>query len=269
MEKLTKEIKKTAENLTDNEARFLVDTYYQIQEYRKRTYNQVRAVAQETDTAPADILSLFAKNFEIMEKDAKKSLRVYVESKPIGQWMLSICGIGEVIAAGLMAHIDITKVQTAGQIQAYAGLDPTREWKKGEKRPHNAKLKTLCWKMGESFVKVSNNDKDVYGQIYKQRKESEQAKNENGDYAGQAKEKLEKFKIGKKTEAYKYYIDGKLPPAHIQARAKRYAVKLFLSHLFEVWYELENGKKPPNPYPIDILNHAHKIEPPNKDVVGL
>ena len=56
------------------------------------------------------------------------------------------------ISAGLMANIDITKVQTAGQIQAFAGLDPTREWNKGEKRPYNARLKALCWKIGQCFI---------------------------------------------------------------------------------------------------------------------
>jgi hypothetical protein len=54
-----------------------------------------------------------------------------------------------------------------------------------------------------------------------------------------------------------------LPPAHIHARAKRYAVKLFLAHYQQVAYELHFGKKPPNPYPIEILGHAHMIDPPN------
>ena len=60
-----------------------------------------------------------------------------------------------------------------------------------------------------------------------------------------------------------------LPPAHIQARAKRYAVKIFLSHLFDVWYKLEKGQEPPKPYALAILGHAHEIEIPNLDVVGL
>ena len=88
-------------------------------------------------------------------------------------------------------------------------------------------------------------------------------KNENLEYKEQAEKKLEKFNIGKNTEAYKWYSQGKLPPAHIQARAKRYAVKIFLSHLFSVWYELDRGKLPPKPYAIAILNHAHEIPIPN------
>jgi hypothetical protein len=133
------------------------------------------------------------------------------------------------------------------------------KWEKGKKRPFNARLKVLCFKIGESFVKVSGNDKDIYGKIYLQRKEIERQRNEAGQFADQAKVKLETFKIGKDTDAYKAYSSGKLPPAHIHARARRYAVKMFLSHFWEEWYMRYYGKEPPLPYPIAFLGHAHKV----------
>ena len=153
-----------------------------------------------------------------------------------------------------------------------------------------------CYLIGESFVKVQNNPNDIYGKLYKQRKIQEIEKNINGDFAEQAVTKLEKFKIGKDTDAYKWYAgcltseDAKLillgdkvgklkdligeagsgtlmlPPAHINERSKRYAVKLFLAHYHEVAYEYEFGIKPPNPYAISILGHAHKLEVPNYEV---
>lgn len=261
LEKLSKDIKNASVTITDKEARFLVDTYYQIQEYRKRTNNQCRSL-NNSDQEPNELLKFFAKNFETMEKNMKSSLKTYVESNPIGVWLLSICGIGEVIAAGLIAYIDIHKVQTAGQIWAYAGLDPTKPWGKGMQRPWNAKLKTLCWKIGESFVKVSKKENDFYGKIYLQRKEYENEKNLNLEYKDQAQQMLEKFNFKKDTEAYKFYSQGMLPPAHIHSRAKRYAVKIFLSHLFDVWYRLENNAEPPKPFAISQLNHAHMIDPP-------
>lgn len=259
--KLTKDIKNTAKTMTKGEARYLVDYYYQVQHYRISTKNQVRAQSQENE--PCETLEFFGKDFEIMERNIKSVLEAYAKSSYVGCWMLSILGIGPVIAAGLLAHIDINKVQTYGQIQRFAGLDPTCKWEKGQKRPWNAKLKVLCWKIGQSFVKVSNKEDDIYGHIYKMRKAYEQEKNEAGDYADQAAAKLEKFKIGKDTDAYKYYSRGKLPPAHIEQRAERYATKIFLSHLFEVWYEIEKGEKPPKPYAIAILNHAHEIPIPH------
>lgn len=263
LNKLKRDIKNAGTTLSKEEARCFVDLYYQMQEYRKASDNQVRQLQKEDNKEPHETLAFFANNFRTLERNIKSVLQVYAESKPIGQWMLSICGIGPVISAGLMANIDITKVQTAGQIQAFAGLDPTREWNKGEKRPYNARLKTLCWKIGQCFIKVQNNEEDVYGKIFAIRKAYEIERNEKGELADQAKAKLEKYNIGKNTDAYKWYSQGKLPPAHINQRASRYAVKIFLSHLFSVWYEMEHKEKPPKPYAIAILNHAHEIPIPN------
>ncbi len=115
-----------------------------------------------------------------------------------------------------------------------------------------------CFLIGESFVKVSNKDNDVYGKIYKARKEYEQRKNEAGDYADQAVASLAAKKFGVDTEARKHYEAGRLPPARIQLRAERVAVKLFLAHLHHVMYEIEFGEPPPKPYILSECAHlAH------------
>jgi len=261
IQKLTKDIKEAAYILSDNEARFLVDAYYIMQENRKRSDNQIRSMLESGE--PNEVLQWLAEQNRSLENQVKRALDAYSGANPVGQWARNQKGIGPVIAAGLLAHIDIKKAPTVGHIWSFAGLDPRNEWKKGEKRPWNADLKTLCWKMGESFVKVSGDEKSLYGQLYKNRKAYEIEKNEAGDYADQAKAKLEKFKIGKTTEAYKSYIKGKLPPAHIQERSKRYAVKIFLSHLHHVWYRNEFGKEPPKPFAIEHLGHVHMIDVPD------
>lgn len=258
--KLSKDLKSASKVLSDQEARYLVDTYYQIQEFRKATGNQIKAM--EDNNEPTELINWLFDNMKSLEGQIKNALDVYTKAHPVGQWLQSITGIGPVIAAGLLAHIDIEKAPTAGHIWSFAGLDPTKTWGKGQKRPWNAKLKVLCWKAGQSFVKVSNNDKDVYGKLYKERKEYEMMKNNAGEYAEQAAKILAAKKIGKDTEAYKHYSQGKLPPAHIQQRAERYAVKIFLSHLQEFWYEQHYGEKPPKPFAIAILGHAHQIPRP-------
>jgi hypothetical protein len=268
LEKLTKDKKNAATTLKQQEARYLVDSYYQVQHFRIATGNQTRILEKETakdeePDEPHEVLGFFNAQFRVIENEIKSILDVYVRSQPIGRWLMSITGIGPVIAAGLIAHIDIKKCQTAGAIWRYAGLDPSVKWNKKQKRPWNARLKTLCWKIGQSFCKVSSNPKDVYGRIYIQRKAYEEEKNEDGEYAEYAKKMLEDFNFKKDTKAYKFYTEGKLPPGHVNQRALRYAVKLFLSHLFQVWYEMENGEKPPKPFAIAQLGHAHMIEPPN------
>ena len=47
-----------------------------------------------------------------------------------------------------------------------------------------------------------------------------------------------------------------------EERAKRYAVKLFLSHWFEEAYRTHYGTEPPKPYPIARLGHAHQVGGP-------
>lgn len=258
--KLTKDIRGAAQTIQNNEARYLVNAYYATQENRKATTSQIRAL--DVTGEPHDILDHFLIQYQTVERSIKRVLDIYTDNHPIGQWMKGITGIGPVITAGLLAHIDITKAPTVGHIYSYAGLVPGQVWGKGQKRPWNAELKKLLWLLGESFVKVSNREDDVYGKYYRERKEQEIALNEQGKFADQAQAMLKSKNIGKNTEAYKWYSEGKLPPAHIHARAKRYAVKLFLSHLHEVWYEHEYGIKPPQPYAIAHLNHAHYIEPP-------
>ena len=229
-----------------------------MQEQRKRAANQLRSMEEE----PHEAIAWLTDMSTALENRIKLMLSVYADHNPIGAWSQTITGIGPVIAAGLLAHIDINKAPTVGHIWRFAGLDPTQTWDKGKKRPWNASLKTLCWKRGESFVKVCNNEKAFYGATYTQRKEYEIIRNENGELQDQAKKKLAKFNIGKTTEAFKHYSQGKLPPAHIHARAKRYTVKLFLSHWHEKAYVERFGKQPPLPYPIAHLDHVHKIEIP-------
>jgi len=265
IQRLHRDIRNASVSLSANEARFLVDQYYTMQEDRKRAYNQERALDDVGE--PAAVIGWLAEQAETLEKQIARALDAYSASKPVGAWARSVDGIGPIIAAGLLAHIDITKAPTAGHIWAFAGLDPTRTWEAGCRRPWNAKLKTLCWKIGESFVKVSNKDSAFYGRIYRERKELETVRNGANEFAAQAEAKLKKFKIGKDTDAYKHYSEGRLPPAHIHARAKRYAVKLFLAHYQEIAYTAHFGVAPPAPYPIAILGHAHKIDPPRPELL--
>jgi len=276
----------TAMALSTEEVRWLVDTYYQIQDYRMTAGNEVLSLAKSGE--PHALIAWTFSQFERIELEIQKTLAIYTDNEPTGMgvWAKGICGIDKVISAGLLAHIDLTKcvcpqykhlkrdekpphtcpgIQTVGDIWAFAGYDPTRKWGKGEKRPFNAKFKVLCWKIGQSFMKVQSNKNDYYGKLYKQRKLIEIAKNERLEFADQAKAKLENFKIGKDKKARAIYESGMLPDGHIDARARRWVVKLFLAHWFEEAYRRQWKKESPNPYPIAYLGHAHVIPAPGSD----
>lgn len=252
--RLTKDLKTSATQLGARQARYLVDAYYIIQEDRKRSAAQSRALGESGE--PSAVIEWFAENNRILEGQLKRALDAYSAADPLGQWARSIIGIGPVIAAGLLAHIDLDRAPTVGHIWRFAGLDPTVTWGKGQKRPWNAALKVLCWKIGESFTKVSGNENSTYGRLYRERKEYETERNEAGAYKDQAERSLETRNYDKNTDAYAHYSAGRLPPSRIHLRAQRYAVKMFLSHYHEMGYRLQ-GKEPPKPFIIEHGGHVH------------
>ncbi len=281
--KLSKDLLVAAKTLTDNEARFMVDAYYQMQDDRIRAAARARELSKSGQ--PSELSNWLSSQSMTLEKEIKKCLDKYTEGHKMGSWMREVHGIGPVLAAGLLANISMRHwscvkdkdkckegspctvscghkvTETAGQIWRYAGLDPTSKWEKGQKRPWNASLKKLCYLIGQSFVKQSGNPKCFYGHLYLERKEYEIKRNESGGNKAQAE--IQKARVGKETATYKAAMEGKLSDAQLVARARRWAVKMFLSHLHAEWYRREFNKEPPAPFAMAILGHAHMIQPPN------
>jgi hypothetical protein len=260
LEKLTDDLRQAAATLTPNEAQYLVDLYYQMQMKRIQAAAQMREAAKAGE--PNRLIKVVSGQFERVERRVREAMKIYAPITKPGRWLLSVHGIGPVIAAGLLAHLDVTKAKSASSFWRFAGLDPTAVWKKGEKRPWNAELKTLCWKAGESFVKTCNHEDSYYGQLYKARKLEEIAQNERGENKGTAKAALEAKKYRKETKAKAAYEKGVLPDGQVHGRARRYAVKVFLSHLFVVMYEDHFGTPAPKPWIIEHGGHVHYLEVP-------
>lgn len=144
-----REIVLEAHKLSNAEARLVVASYYDAQEMRKRADMQIRHLG---DKEMPKILQYTADANAIIENEVKKALLRYSEATAVGQWCLSHVGIGPVITAGLLAHLDITKAPTAGHFWSFAGLNPAQKWERGEKRPYNAALKQVCFHAGESYA---------------------------------------------------------------------------------------------------------------------
>ena len=289
--KVTKDLVVFARGMSRRDARLLVDAYYQMQSDRMRSVARAREAAEAGE--PSMVLSWLGDRSQQLEDSLRRLLTAYSGTHPVGMWMRAQVGIGPVTSAGLLAHIDMERAPTVGHIWRVAGLDPTSKWEKGGKRPWSADFKKLCYLIGESFVKVSGNPQAYYAQVYLKRKRYEWENNLQGQYADQCDAKLADTKIvdadtrawytGKyDTVAFDYREVGystaygnprpheaepgcgvkMLPPGRIHLRAKRYAVKLFLSHVHDVWYREIHGAAPPLPYPIAHLGHAHYLKPP-------
>jgi hypothetical protein len=285
--KLDKDLASSVKTMTKEEARLLVDAYYTQQDNRLRHDGKIRS--KSLDDQPHGVLSWASERAGLLEGQLAIALKYFAESQHMGRWAMDVCGIGPVIAAGLVAHIDTDPPRcTAGHVWAFAGLDPSKKWNKGEKRPWNAALKVLAYKAGESFVKNQNRESCFYGKLFAERKAQEWENNLLGKFSDQATAAISAKNFQKGTTAELFY-SGKLspkavrkmldkgpipekikatkvgdeipmlPPAHIHARARRYAVKLFLAHWFEEAYRHHFKKEPPSPYPIAHLGHAHVI----------
>src|SRR5262245_34019097 len=120
--RLTKDVVLGCRILTGEEARFLVDAYYTVQDYRKASDNQVRSLTK--DGEPCGVLRWLGDSHRLMENQIKRALDSWTEASVVGLWSKSVVGIGPVIAAGLLAHIDITKAPTLGHIESFAGIHP-------------------------------------------------------------------------------------------------------------------------------------------------
>src|SRR5262245_29149371 len=250
-----------AKDLSAAELRLLVANYYQAQEMRKRSDMQLRHMG---DKELLWISTYMAESFADIEVQIGKAFDGILTG-PIVVWMGGQCGLGPVITASLLAHIDMNKAPTVGHIWRYAGLDPTMKWNKGEKRPYNAELKQITWHLGQCFMKQSNDPDCFYGKLYRQRKQFEIERNEAGANA----EKAAAFKVSEgATKAVKDKLkSGRLPDFNIDARARRYAVKIFLSHLHALWHWTKFGTHAPIPYAIEWGGHAHVIEIPLAELV--
>lgn len=145
----------------------------------------------------------------------------------------------------------------------YKGLEGVRVWL--SMRPWNARLKAIVvYRMGSCFIKTCNKPQAFYGQLYKVKKQQLLEENEAGKFKPWADMELAtRGAKMKKTERYKYWLQGQLSPDHILARARRWTAQIMLSHLHKVMYYDYHRQLPERPFVFSLPNHSHEILPVN------
>lgn len=262
MPRASKEVILDAAKLSNPAARFLVSNYHTQQDARKRADMQVRHLGDGAADELATQLAHQAECHAVMEGQVQKALLSYARGSAVGRWLLSHIGISGILASGFLAHLDVTRSDTAGGFWRFAGLDAgTSKWEKGGKRPYNAELKQLCYHLGECIKRTSNHPDSFYGAFYRERKALLVRRNDRGDF-------VERAKTYETTSAdvRAKLAEGKLPDGHLDRRACNETVKILLSHLHAVMYWDHYGKAPPKPFAISILGHAHEVRVPNADM---
>lgn len=275
-----------------SELRILVESYYDVQDQRIRAVHRIAKYSGLTgnynkDVKFDDVLDAIDENFDnpdtLMKEVAKllkstegvslerfKQLRQYhdevdrrmfqselylkkkimsiIKTKPIWtKWLVDVKGIGPCIAGGLVAWLDPHRANHASSFWKYAGLAVNHgeadRRKRGEKISYNPKLRTMCWKAGESFVKT----RGEYRKQYEHFRAQVDAKPCNKIHLAEDKKTVVPC-----SKAHKY------------AMAKRLTVKLFISHLWKVWRQLE-GLPIDRPYAMEHGHSEHSIIPPLRD----
>ncbi len=230
----------------------IVTSYNRIEDVK----SAIQSLNDSADNLP--ILDSMISTLDSIDSIVKRPLSNYVEDSVVGKWASSQVGIGPVLSAGLMAYIDMEKAHSPGAVWRYAGLDPSFN----NKKRFSGELKSLCWKIGSSFAKYSSKTNCFYGKLYLQDKERRTKKNNEGLYAQKAAEILSDL-------PYKYRSDehllkqGKLSDEQIDAQARRFAVKIFLSHYYTIAYQEYHGEPTIRPSYITINGKKEFIEIPN------
>lgn len=296
-----KDMRDDPKTYTRTDVRLLTDLYVMHMKGRIRISNQISQLKKKGRFKPHSTIDRAKADYAAAEHNIKTHLRIFAEGYRAGRWMMSICGVGPVVASGLLAHLDIRKAKHMGSFWRFAGL-VNEPWQKGQKRPWNGRLKTLvAFIAGESFVKVQRKPADVYGKLFAARKKEEFAYNRAGGFVEDCKEALKVKEFKRDTWTKKWYEgrfpaeildDGwyemktkaeresrmkkmvlpgstgvpMLPPGHLHARARRYAAKIFLGHVYDFMYEDMNGSPAGRPLPWvfeHMTGHMHFIPIPN------
>lgn len=235
--------------------RALVESFYSIQHHRIKAANRVGAyVRMGMDEKQVNKLHAFMdKKLAAIESALKKPIEKAVHGHPIWEgWLKGVRGIGPSLAGSLISCIEpIGRFANVSKLWRYAGMDVVdgraARYQAGQKAHWSPMLKLTCWKIGEQFVRQG----DFYREIYDQAKAEDRRKHPVPTDSGRK---------NRQGQPILMYSDG-----HIHNRAKRKAVKMFLSHLWARWREIE-GLEVTEPYAIAILKHTGKVEAPGLPV---
>lgn len=183
-----------------------------LQKSRIAFGNRVSALERGTDAADdvtQKILAKWHERFEELEKEADKDIAALVGNIEIVKQLTALKGVGWLLAAKVVAMIDIERADTVSALWRYAGygvVEGARERPtKGEKLHYNIRLKTTLYLVATSFLRCGSPYRAIY-------------------------------------DSSKAYYEANRPEwnkARIHAASMRRMIKVFLAHLWIRWRELE------------------------------
>ena len=229
---------------TETTLHFLVQTHMQIEKLRMATDSQCSTVLKQGFNDP--YLSQVRQKVCEFEEWIEAEIRGLVISHPAWPWLNQVKGVGMENIGKVIAFVgDISRFPTVSKLWSYSGYSvkngeaPRKV--KGQKVTWNKNLRIMCWRLGVSLIRA----RGAYYHYYQEMKVMYERR-----YEG----RIVKAKKGESVPA------GMITIKHIHNMALRRMIKIFLSHLWEVWREAE-GLAVSAPYAIDRLGYVTPIEP--------
>lgn len=228
-----------------------------IQKTRIAFQQRLLAIDQDRDTADPytyDMLTRYKERFEALEKEVEQDIISIASDIPIIQEASKVKGVGLILAAKVVAMVDIERAQHVSSLWRFAGLAVTPVCsecgeiqpngaqfcsscggkiihkadrpRKGQKLPYNARLKVYCFQQATSFLRSNS----PYRAIYDQSRE--------------------------------YYDANRpdWPKARKHYAALRKMLKVYLQHLWVIWRDME-GLPVTKPYSHEKQDHHSYLKP--------
>lgn len=266
-------------------------TFASIQNQRIQTILRIKAQVRSKKLTKEEAQSLI-NNLDTRLKADEKSIKLdmakALKSVPIWkEWFQHVHGLGPILSGGIIGEMgNVERFDHISNLWSWAGLGIHNG--KADRRavhtqsPWNPHMKGLCWKLGTSFARRGKFFANRYGEF----KVDEERKNIPWGAPFEAEE-LVGFKLHdpdcglltiatganvprtpginitkdnvktllKNADAMKLdEIIIRRTDGHVDQRAKRRAVKLFLGVTWMYWRELD-GLPVPDPYAGQLLGH--------------
>jgi hypothetical protein len=222
-----------SDNLT--ELTIMARTWDKIQRDRIATGNAIDAYERLRYDVPR-VHEVHAQ-LDKLEKDTMKAMEKMLREEPVYSLYLSkIKGVGPSISAALVSEIgDPGRFATVSALWSYCGLavnenGEAQKRRKGQKANWNQKLRMfLCGRMADSFIKQRS-----------------------GTTARRLYEQYKRFYVQRDGDT--------LSKGHVNNRARRKLVKVFVACLWSAWRQIK-GLPVTEPYAAKLGGHTHFITP--------
>ncbi len=203
-----------------------------MQTQRMAFNNRIKAIERGDDEASPEhvkFLITWFERFNQLEIYASSDIDRACEDIEIIKHITSVKGLGNQLTAQLVSIVDITIPDTVSGLWKYCGYGVTDgvadRPRKGEKISYNPKARQICYNIGSSFLKTGSPYRAEYDRI--------------------------------KTF---YEEERDWTKLHIHNASLRKMIKLFLSHLYERWRELE-GLPVRKLYVVEKMGHSTVSKP--------